>query len=128
MSPFSCVILQVSGTNATTPFYLQLIDLLTSDPKVALSFLIQLFLGMTLGYYMARVFKYVLAFIAVLVIGVVLNVWSLGGSLEDALLKLGEQALTLKDVAMNFISMLGLLTIGPVTLGFLIGLVIAWRK
>jgi len=124
MLDISSFILSVNATASLS----QLFDMMMSDPKVAISVIIQILMGVGLGYYMAKVIKYFIAFIAVIILGVILNIWSLGGSLEDVLAKLGGQALQLKDVAINFFSMLGLLTVGPVTLGFVIGLIIAWRK
>ncbi len=112
-------------TTATIPLYQQLFELVTSDPKVAFAVIVQILMGIALGYYMAKVIKYFLALIGVIIIGVILNVWSLGGSIEDALTNLGIQALELKDVVFNFLSMLGVLTVGPITLGFVIGLIIA---
>ncbi len=115
-------------TTTTMPLYQQLFELITSDPKVAFAVIVQILMGIALGYYMAKVIKYFLALIGVIVLGVILNVWSLGGSIEDVLMNLGVQALELKDVVLNFLSMLGVLTIGPITLGFVIGLIIATRK
>lgn len=112
-------------TTTTIPLYQQLFELVTSDPKVAFAVIVQILMGIALGYYMAKVIKYFLALIGVIIIGVILNVWSLGGSIEDALTNLGIQALELKDVVFNFLSMLGVLTVGPITLGFVIGLIIA---
>ena len=77
---------------------------------------------------MAKMAKYIFAFIALLVIGAVLNVWSLGGSVEDFLAKLGTSAGKLKDVVLGFINTLGLLMVGPVTLGFFIGLILGILK
>ncbi|MCE4620818.1 MAG: hypothetical protein F7B95_00045 [Desulfurococcales archaeon] len=110
----------VEATNAT----LNIIDLVTSEPKVAAAILIQLLLGLALGYISAKIAKYIFAFIAIIIIGVLLNVWSLGGSVEDILLQFGEQAKLVKDFVFSLVTTLGILTIGPVSLGFVIGLLI----
>ena len=95
-----------------------------SNPKVAIAIVVEIVLGAALGYVMARMARYILAFIALLVIGAVLNVWSLGGSIEDFLVKMGVTAARFKDVVLGFINTLGLLMVGPVSLGFFIGLTI----
>lgn len=110
------------------PLYWQIINLVFSDPKVAFAVMVQVLMGVALGYYMSKVIKYFIALIAVIVIGVMLNVWSLGGSLEDILARFGFQAMQLRDVVLGFLGTLGLLTVGPVTLGFVIGLLIAWTR
>ena len=99
-----------------------------SNPKVAVAIVVEVMLGAALGYIMAKMAKYIFAFIALLVIGAILNVWSLGGSIEDFLTKLGISASKLKDIALGFINTLGLLMVGPVTLGFFIGLILGVLK
>lgn len=83
--------------------------------------LIQFLLGLGLGYVSAKVFKYILAFIAILVLGSFLSVWSLGGSLENTLGHLKE----LSETARNFLVVLGVLTVGPVSVGFVVGVLVA---
>ena len=94
-----------------------------SNPGVVATISVEVLLGAGLGYVMARMAKYIFAFIALLVIGAVLNVWSLGGSVEDFLMRLKGAAGQLKGIVLGFISTLGLLMVGPVTLGFFIGLI-----
>jgi len=107
--------------NMTT---LNLIDLITSNPKVAAAVGIQILLGAALGYTMIKVLKYIAAFIGVLVIGAVLNVWSIGGSIEDIIARFGGEASQIKDLMINLIETLGVLTVGPVSLGFVIGILV----
>jgi len=85
-------------------------------------------MGIALGYIMAKMAKYIIAFIAILIIGAVLNVWSLGGSIQGFLEKLGITAMEFKNVILGFLGTLGLLMVGPVTLGFLIGIIIGLMK
>lgn len=113
-----------TGTNAT----LGIVDLVTSNPKVAVSIGIQVILGIALGYTMVKVIKYIAAFIGVIIIGAILNVWSLGGSIEDFIANFGQQAQEVKDFAVNLIKILGILSVGPVTLGFVIGLLIGLTR
>jgi len=95
-----------------------------SNPKVAIAIVVEIVLGVAPGYVMARMARYLLAFIALLIIGAILNVWSLGETIEGFLVKVGVAASQFKDVVLGFISTLGLLMTGPVTLGFFTGLII----
>ncbi len=96
-----------------------------SNPYVALSMLIQFLLGFGLGYVAAKAAKYVLAFIAILVVGAALNVWSLGLTVEDIVRVLGERGAELKDALLWLAQVMGLMTLGPTSLGFLAGVVVA---
>jgi hypothetical protein len=100
------------------------IDLLTSNPKLLISIGIQLILGILLGYILAKAFKYIIAFILVLIAGVVLNVWSLSGS-GDYFQKITGS----KEYLQYFIELaklMSVLLVGPVMAGFVIGLIIGW--
>jgi len=105
-----------------------LTELLTS-PKTLLIFLIQLGLGFGLGYFSMKALKYIVAIIAILALGILLNVWRFGG-IEGFLEKFGyaidivKITAALKSVA----SLLGILVILPVGAGFLIGVIAAIRK
>ena len=118
----------LAQANATSFTYTDLIDLAMSNPKVSVAIGVQVLMGLLLGYIMAKVFKYILAFIVVLIIGSLLNVWSIGQSTEDIVGKLGPELLQYKDVVMKLVSALGVLLVGPVTIGFFLGLVIGWLK
>lgn len=121
------IFLAVNAT--TTTFRVEdLVTLITTNPKLAIAVIVQIIMGLALGYIMAKVAKYVLAFIGVLVVGAVLNVWSLGGSVEEVLARFGAEAMRLKDMFMSFLTTLGILTVGPVSLGFVIGLIIGLVK
>jgi len=110
----------VEATNAT----IGIIDLLTSNPKIGIAVFIQLLLGFGLGYLSAKIAKYIFAFIAIIIVGVLLNVWSIGGTIEDFLAQFGQQARLMKEFAFSLIKTLGVLTMGPVSLGFIIGLLV----
>lgn len=127
MIDFTWLIGATNATNAT----LSAADILSatlSNPRVAVAIGVEVLLSAGLGYLMAKMAKYILAFIALLVIGAVLNVWSLGGSVEEFLARVSTTAAELKDVILGFINTLGLLMVGPVTLGFFIGLIIGLLK
>ncbi len=127
MIDLSWIIEAVNATNETVNVG-DFVFMALSNPRVAIAIAVEVVLGAALGYIMAKMAKYIFAFIALLVIGAVLNVWSLGGSVEDFLMKLGFTAGQLKDVVLGFINTLGLLMVGPVTLGFFIGLVLGMLK
>ena len=82
---------------------------------------IQFLLGFALGYVSVKALKYILAFIAILALGVALSVWSLGSTPQDVLNKLGLTVEALKGLA----TLLGLLTVGPTSIGFIIGALVA---
>jgi len=117
---------QQNMTQAFSPT--QLIDLIASEPRVAIAVAIQILMGLALGYIMVKVFKYVIAFIIVLIIGSLLNVWSLGNNTEDILSRFSSEIVVYKDVIMNIITTLGVLLVGPITVGFFLGLLIGWMK
>lgn len=127
MFDYSWVVEVVNATD-TVFSVTDIVDVVMSNPKIAIAIGIEVILGAGLGYIMAKMAKYVLAFIALLIVGAVLNVWSLGGSIEDFLVKIGITASQFKDIILGFISTLGLLMVGPVTLGFFIGLIIGLLK
>lgn len=95
----------------------KLLSEVLADPKVSAVILVQFLLGLGLGYIAVKVLKYIIAFIAILVLGTFLSIWSLGGSVENTLSTFGELANTAK----NFITILGLMTVGPVSIGFIVG-------
>ncbi len=129
LSMLSFYALGVNTTGNTTSAALpDFIYSALSNPNVAIAIIIEIAMGVALGYVMAKMAKYIVAFIAILIIGAVLNIWSLGGSIQDFLTKLGMTAAELKNVILGFLGTLGLLMVGPVTLGFLIGIVIGLMK
>ena len=96
-----------------------------SNPYLLASMAIQFLLGFGLGYVAGKAFKYVLAFIGILALGVLLNVWSLGYTLDELLRAAGERAAELKDALAWFLQTAGLLSLGPASIGFLAGAVTA---
>lgn len=98
------------------------------NPTVLAVLAIQFLLGVGLGYIAVKALKYVIAFIVILVLGVILNVWSLGFSIESLTSELGEHAAQAKDLLFSMAGTLGLLTVGPVAVGFLVGVLISWLR
>ncbi len=117
------------GTTTTTTFRIEeLFSTAIKNPKVLIAIVIQLALGIALGYVSVKVIKYILAFIGILVLGAVLSVWSLGGSIQDFITKLGMQAQQVMPFLKGLLATLGLLTVGPVSVGFIIGILIGITK
>jgi hypothetical protein len=125
-SSYTVIAAGANTTNETSNMHIA--DFLTTaltNEKVLIAVTIQFLLGLGLGYYSAKVIKYLLALIGIIILGAVLSVWSLGGSIDDFLLKIGSQAHALMPMIEGFMATLGILTVGPVTVGFLLGLLIA---
>lgn len=102
-----------------------------TNPSSLITFIIELGLGLGIGYFSVKVFKYLLALIAIFVIGVVLNVWSspsLGANLKDLLTRIGFESSKIYPILLSIVYLLGLITVLPITVGFIIGLVIAITK
>ncbi|MEM4717647.1 MAG: hypothetical protein QXE81_02670, partial [Desulfurococcaceae archaeon] len=85
---------------------------------------IQFILGLALGYISAKIFKYVLALIAILILGSVISVWSLESLSSETLGKIGTTLEIIKNTVSAFIAIL----IGPVATGFIIGVIIGFIK
>ncbi|MEB3816858.1 MAG: hypothetical protein LRS46_02835 [Desulfurococcales archaeon] len=118
----------VAGGNATASLA-SLFATMASNPYVAASILVQFFLGLALGYVSVKALKYVLSFIGILVLGAFLNVWSLGkGSVQDALQQYYQEIKQAAPLIEKLAATLGLLTVGPVSIGYIIGLIIGFTR
>ncbi len=106
----------------------ELIGKLLTNPKALVVILIQFLLGFALGYYSAKVVKYVLALIAIIVLGSVLSVWSIGGNVNEFLAKLGTEAVKLWPVIQGVLATFGIMTVAPITVGFILGVVAAFTR
>lgn len=104
-----------------------------TNPSSLITFIVEFVLGIGLGYFSTKVLKYILALIGIFIIGVLLNVWQspqLGANIGEQLKQLAP-GLTwekVSPVVMSIIYMIGLTTVLPITLGFVIGMVIAIAK
>ena len=95
-----------------------------SNPRVLIAIGIQFALGLALGYFSVKVLKYILALIGVLILGSILSVWSLGGNINELISSIGVEVQKVLPLIKRVVSALGIFTIGPVAVGFLIGLII----
>lgn len=100
---------------------------LMSNPIVLASFAIKFCLGLLLGYFSAKVLKYILALVAIVLIGLLLDIWQLGG-LGEFFSKMGLDWQKTYSLVQTIISVLGILTILPIAVGFLIGVIIAVKR
>jgi len=106
--------------NVSTNF----VSVVSTNPAALVAVIIQFLMGFAVGYFGAKALKYIVAFILVLFIGAALSVWSLRGSVEDLMKAFGQ----LKEVASavyGLLTTLGIMTVGPVTLGFILGALVA---
>ncbi|AFL66474.1 hypothetical protein [Desulfurococcus amylolyticus] len=101
---------------------------LLSNPKVYIAVFIQFVLGLALGYFSLKVLKYIVALILIIILGVILSVWSIGGSIYNLLAKIYGSSSQILKIVESIASTLGLLIIGPVAVGFIVGVIIAWVK
>ncbi len=124
------IALQAANTSITTTFDLSsLVGAVLVNPRAYVVMLIEFLLGLGLGYVAMKALKYILGAVGIIFLGIALGVWSIGNSIYDALHKLEIVAKSLWDVAYSFLTMLGLLVMGPVTVGFIVGALIAqFRK
>jgi len=119
---------QPTSTDISSTFS-EVLSIALSNPKVLAVMIIQFLLGLGLGYFSVKALKYILALIAILALGSMLSVWSLGGSLEGFMTSLGTQVQFVIPLIMNILTTLGIMTVGPISIGFIIGVIIgAIRK
>lgn len=104
-----------------------LLSELLSKPVTLASFIVKLCLGLMLGYFSVKAVKYLLALVAVMAVGVALDIWQLGG-LEEYVSKTGLEWSKVYPLIQSLISAFGILTVLPIGLGFFIGFVIAVRR
>jgi len=105
----------------------KIVSMLVSDPVASTVFLIQIALGFGLGYLTVKALRYILAIIAILFIGVMLNIWQFG-SLKNFLEAFGVDWSQLLSLASSLLAVLGMLTILPIGIGFCIGIVVGAVK
>jgi len=102
----------------------EIINTVLSQPQTAVVMGIQFFLGLALGYVSVKALRYIIAFIAILALGTFLSIWSLGSTPQEALQTLQLSVGALKNLA----AVIGLMSVGPVSVGYIIGAVIALMR
>ncbi len=106
----------------------EMVGLAFENPRVAVVIGIEFLLGAALGYLAVKVVRYVLAFIGILLLGSALSVWSLGGSVEEMAKRLGMEVVQLAPLLKQIFFTIGLTIVGPASLGFIVGFIIAMIK
>ncbi len=104
-----------------------LITSLLTSPTVLITFFIQFALGLGLGYLSVKVAKYLIALLAIFILGVLLNIWQ-SANLQEMVGGLSLQWSKVYPVIQALIVLVGLTTVLPITLGFIIGFVVALQK
>ncbi|RLI36951.1 hypothetical protein DRO66_04715 [Candidatus Bathyarchaeota archaeon] len=104
-----------------------LITSLLTSPTVLITFFIQFALGLGLGYLSVKVAKYLIALLAIFIVGVLLNIWQ-SANLQEMVGGLSLQWSKVYPVIQALIILVGLTTVLPITLGFIIGFVVALQK
>ena len=89
---------------------------------------VQFLLGLGVGYTIARAAKYIIALVIFLLLGTLLGFWSLGNSLQDILVQTIGSVDKVWSLIYTLITGLGIVSIGPSLVGFIIGILLALRK
>ena len=116
----------VHGQDGDGGFQFLIVSLFTS-PTVLITFFIEFALGIGLGYLSVKVAKYIIALLAIFIVGVLLNVWQ-SGALQDMVAGLNLQWTKVYPVIQALLIIVGLTTVLPVTLGFVIGFVVGLQR
>ena len=98
---------------------------LFTSPASFFIFVVELFLGIGLGYVSLKALKYILAFTVLIILGVLLNVWQA----PQVASQLGFMDLVAtSSQALAFAYSIGLTTVLPLTLGFIVGALVGALK
>jgi len=104
------------------------LSIVLGNNKILISTLVQFAMGIAVGYYFAKAVKYLLALVLVLVVGALLNVWSIGGSLDSILSTYFTQFKEHKEEVLSLIKFFGAVLVGPVLVGFIVGVIIGLTR
>lgn len=95
-------------------------ELLTTPPGT-IATVLQIILGIILGYLATKAIKYILALLAIMFISSLLLSWSIESLSQETLSKIGATLAAVKDLVIA----LTIILIGPLAFGFFIGVLIA---
>ncbi|MCY0867758.1 MAG: hypothetical protein OWQ48_00790 [Desulfurococcus sp.] len=126
LSVISAVSVNAQSNETTTAQ--DVMNKILSNPKSYMVILVQFLLGLALGYFSLKVIKYIIALILIVVLGIALSIWSIGGDIYDFLTKIAGYSSEIADIIWRVAVALGLLTLGPITVGFIAGAILAWIK
>ena len=119
---FNLVVVSAQPTGQDLNYILSLLG----NPSVLLIFGIELLLGIGLGYFAIKALKYVVAIILILALGIILNIWQSPSILRTVQEQLGGiiGLSQLSSVMLSLVYAFGLTTVVPMTLGFIIGIIL----
>jgi len=112
-----------AGTGNVTTFA-ELLGTSLQNPTMLVAVAVQFVLGFAAGYYMAKIAKYIVALVAVFVIGALIGAWGVSGSVEDTLRTLTQNWEEMKSVVLQLVKLISTILVGPTALGFFVGLVV----
>ena len=101
---------------------------LFGNTAVFVTFLIELLLGIGLGYFSVKILKYLLALVGIIIVGMFLNLWQLSQLMQSLRERLSIDWSKLLAVAQFLLYAIGLTTILPLCLGFFLGVIIAMLR
>jgi len=104
--------------------FAELLADVASNPTAAMALLVQFLLGFAAGYYMAKIARYIVALVAVFILGALIGAWGVSGTVDDALRRLGRAVAESKDAIMSILQVFGFVLVGPTALGFFVGLLV----
>lgn len=100
---------------------------LFKNPIIIMLFIAQVIIGFGLGYFSMKALKYILAIVALLIVGVLLNIWQFGG-IEGFLSQLGIQWSEVVALLYSVSTVIGIMIVLPVAIGFCLGIIVAVFK
>jgi hypothetical protein len=119
----------IIGTSAqNTVQDLDLVIQLFQNPSVLLIFFVELLLGIGLGFFSTKILKYVLAIVGILAIGILLNLWQSGSIIRTIQDQVPIGLTQLYSIVVSVIYAIGLTTVLPLSVGFILGIIIALFK
>ena len=94
-------------------------------PASMFIFMVELSLGIGLGYVSLKALKYILAFAAIIILGLLLNVWQA----PQLAFQMGiRDFIAISSQILTFAYSIGLTTVLPLTIGFISGAIIGALK
>ncbi len=100
----------------------ELLTRLASNPTALVAITIQFLLGLAVGYYTAKIAKYVVALVVTFIIGALIGAWGTAGSVESAVREITRNWEQIKPLIWQLVQVVGTILVGPTALGFFVGL------
>lgn len=123
ISPF--LVVSAQGTDMAIG---DVLSVILSNNKILVATLLQFLMGLGLGYYFAKAVKYLIALILVMIAGALLNIWSFGGSIDNILTKYISNIAQYRDEVLTLLKIFGAMLVGPILIGFIIGVIIGLTR